>query len=143
MRIHLFEFEDQSWFPNDIRESMTDFLRYFLKATHFYQPIALMIAEVLKQTGENTIIDLGSGGGGAIETVHIYLKRYSSLQIKILLTDKFPNISAFEYLENKTKGEIGYSPLSIDATNVPKPLKGFRSMYSTAHHFKPDVLKQI
>ena len=63
MRLHLFEFEDQPWFPDVIRVGGTDYLRYLLIATKVYQPCIQLLNDVLSQTGVNKLVDLCSGGG--------------------------------------------------------------------------------
>jgi hypothetical protein len=140
---HIFEFEDLDWFPGTIRESMTDYLRYLITKVNFYQPIIPLIIEGLNQTNSNQIIDLCSGGGGAIEQIQNNLLQQSNSVIKIILTDKYPNISAFEFLSVKTKGGISFSDISIDAANVPATLKGFRTIFSGFHHFNHHFAKSV
>ena len=40
MRLHLFEFEDQKWFPSVIRSGGTDSLKLILKKFGIYTPVA-------------------------------------------------------------------------------------------------------
>ena len=143
MRVQLFEFEDLSWFPDVIRTGGTDFLRYFLISSELYKPIIPLINQALKDTNETKMIDLCSGGGGYIEQVYDELNKISGRKISITLTDKFPNIKAYEFLKEKTKDGINFVADSTDAANVPKELKGFRTMFSAVHHFHPDQVKTI
>src|SRR6185369_10320553 len=99
MRLQLFEFEDLTWFPNSVREGGTDYLRYLLEATAFYRPIIPLISETLQKINENRIVDLCSGGGGAIKQVYDGL---SPDGIEIRLSDKYPNHEAYSYLSQKT-----------------------------------------
>src|SRR5215510_1546287 len=101
MRLHLFEFEDQSWFPDVIRSGGTDYLRYLLIATEVYKPCIMLLNEVLKQTHEQKIVDLCSGGGGYIEQVYHEFNKAGRSDISFTLTDKFPNIEAYEHLQKK------------------------------------------
>jgi hypothetical protein len=140
---YLFEFEDLKWFPDTIRESMTDYLRYVLSATNFYQPIIPLVIESLKQTNSNQIIDLCSGGGGVIENFQKSLNQQSDTKVKIVLTDKYPNRNAFELLSLNTKGDISFSETSVDAANVPSSLKGFRTIFSGFHHFDEPFAKSV
>jgi len=132
---HIFEFEDLAWFPHTIRESMTDYLRYLITGLNFYQPIIPLIIEGLTRTNSNQIVDLCSGGGGAIEQIQQNIEKQSDIDLKILLTDKFPNKNAFVFLSDKTKGSISFSDTSVDASQVPSNLKGFRTIFSGFHHF--------
>jgi len=143
LRNLVFEFEDLSWFPNVIRESMTDYLRYLITRVNFYQPVIPLIAEGVNQTHASRIIDLCSGGGGAIEQIQRNLHQKSNLEIEIILTDKYPNRSAFEYLSAKTNGSISFSDALVDAANVPKSLDGFRTIFSGFHHFDPLMAKMV
>jgi len=143
MRIHLFEFEDLSWFPNVIRVGGTDYLRYLLIATDVYKPVIPLILEALSYTRETTIIDLCSGGGGYIEQLFNWLPKNSKSKISIILTDKFPNYQAYSFIKTNTNGLIDFANCSVDAASVPKALKGFRVMFSAIHHFKPEQVKNI
>lgn len=138
----LFEFEDQKWFPDVIRSGMTDYLRYLLTALNFYKPVSPLIVEVMSKTNSTTLIDLCSGGGGPIEQVYTNLKDQSG-DIRVVVTDKFPNIEAYRFLERKSGGRISYSEKSVDASAVPTELKGVRTIFSGFHHFDPDFAKSV
>src|SRR5206468_3149970 len=71
------------------------------------------------------------------------LKHQTNNKIKIILTDKYPNVHAFELLSSKTNGAISYSQTSVDAANVPGSLKGFRTMFSAFHHFGRQLGKSV
>jgi len=143
MRIHLFEFEDLPWFPDVIRVGGTDYLRYLLIATDVYKPLIPLISESLSRTNETAIIDLCSGGGGYIEQLFKSLSENSTKKISIILTDKFPNYEAYNVIKANTAGQVDFVSYSVDATNVPSDLKGFRVMFSAIHHFQPEQVKDI
>ena len=98
--------------------------------------------EVLDQTGETQVIDLGSGGGGPVLQVQQNLNLHNK-PITFILTDKFPNPDAWRYLQEKTKGQVSFYPDSVDAENVPAGLNGVRTLFSAAHHFRPEQIKAI
>lgn len=143
LRDYLFEFEDLAWFPNTIRESMTDYLRFLITKVDFYRPVVPLLIEGMKSSNTNQIIDLCSGGGGAIEQVRIELNAQSGSDVKIILTDKYPNTSAYLYLSAKTKGGISFIDTSVDAADVPESLKGFRTIFSGFHHFNRTTAKSV
>lgn len=122
---------------------MTDYLRYVLTAIRFYKPITPLIIETLTSTQSNQIIDLCSGAGGAIEQIMDNLNQSNHGEIKIMLTDKFPNLNAFHFLANKTNNQISFSERSIDAANVPLELTGIRTIFSGFHHFDERSAKSI
>jgi hypothetical protein len=143
MRLHLFEFEDFAWFPDVIRTGGTDYLRYFLIRTALYQPAISLINQTLSTTGEHTIIDLCSGGGGYTEQVCEGLTALGNTSFTITLTDKYPNQKAFEYLKEKSNGRIDYCDFPVDVFRVPEALKGLRVLFSAVHHFRPAQVKEI
>lgn len=140
-RVHLFEFEDQKWFPGFLRDYGTDFLQFLSNKTKLYKPVVPVIERGLRESGTNDIVDLGSGGGGGLLWLNSELKK-TNPNLKILLTDFYPNIKAFEFTKRQADN-FEYISTSIDARKVPESLKGFRTQFLSLHHFKPHDAKQI
>lgn len=134
-RIHFFEFGDLQWFPTFIRNYMTDFLQFLSNKTKMYKPVIPILIKGLELTKTNQIIDLASGGGGGWIWLHSELQKEIP-DLKITLTDYFPNTSAFEYTKQQIDN-LEYSLSSIDARNVPEDLIGLRTQFLSLHHFKP------
>ncbi len=139
--IHLFEFEDQSWFPSFLRNYGTDFLQFLSNKTKMNQPVISIIEKGLSKSNSATIIDLGSGGGGGLIWLNSELRKINP-NLKIILTDYFPNTSAFEYTQ-KQAGNFEFINESVDARNVPSHLVGLRTQFLSLHHFNPVDAKQI
>lgn len=139
----LFEFEDLDWFPATIREGMTDYLRYMLTIMNFYEPVTALLVDGLAQTNSDRIVDLCSGGGGAIEQVKKSIRQQSKQEVLVTLTDKFPNEYAFEFLSGKTNGSISFLKIPVDACNVPAGLRGFRTIFSGFHHFDETLARAV
>ena len=55
-----------------------------------------------------------------------------------MLTDKYPNLRAFEKATAASPERIAFYPDSVDAMKVPGELHGFRTMFSSFHHFPPE-----
>lgn len=140
-RIHLFEFEDQQWFPSFLRDYGTDFLQFLSNKTKMYKPVISVIEKGLEKSKTDQIIDLASGGGGGLIWLNEELKK-TNPNLKIILTDFFPNISAFEYTK-KQSDNFEYIKEPVDARDVPKELKGLRTQFLSFHHFKPKDARQI
>lgn len=140
-RIHLFEFEDQKWFPTILRNYGTDFLQFLSNKTKMYKPIIPIIEKGLQKSKTNQIVDLCSGGGGGLIWLNTELKK-NSPDLKIILTDIYPNIPAFK-LTKKKADNFEFIEKPIDARNVPTELKGLRTQFLSLHHFKPTDAKQI
>ena len=51
-RIHLFEFEDQKWFPSFLRNYLTDFLQFLSNKTKLYKPIIPFLEEAIKEMND-------------------------------------------------------------------------------------------
>ena len=140
-RIHLFEFEDLKWFPSFLRNYGTDFLQFLSNKTKMYKPIIPVIKKGLEKSETNQIIDLGSGGGGGLIWLNSELKNDIS-NLKIILTDYYPNISAFKFTK-KQADNFEYVEKSVDARDVPTDLNGLRTQFLSLHHFRPDDAKLI
>ncbi len=140
-RIHLFEFEDLHWFPSFLRNYMTDFLQFLTNKTKLFKAIIPILEKGIDKSEGNQIIDLGSGGGGGLLWISSELQK-SNPDLKIVLTDLYPNISAFEYTKQHGKN-FGYIADPIDARKIPKELKGLRTQFLSLHHFKLDEVKEF
>lgn len=140
-RRHLFELEDQQWFPSFIRNFGTDFLQFISNKADFYQAVVPIIKKGIEESGSETVIDLASGGGGGWQRLSEHLKP-SFPDLKIILTDYFPNISAFQEMQ-KRDAIFQYETVSVNALDVPPTLQGFRTQFLSFHHFKEAEALQI
>ena len=64
-RFHLFEWEDQTFFPVSIRNALTQYLYMVWTVGQFYRGTLPVLNNVIEHTGRTQIYDLCSGGGGA------------------------------------------------------------------------------
>ena len=62
--------------------------------------------------------------------------------LRIWLTDKYPNLRALENA-GAFENRITYYPDSVDAMKVPSELKGFRTMFTSFHHFSPEEARVV
>lgn len=100
-----------------------------------YKPIVPILEKALCTIESNTMIDLGSGGGGGLLWLNAELRK-NNPALKIVLTDYFPNKEAFEYTR-KQADNFSYRQESVDARDVPQELNGLRTQFLSFHHFKP------
>lgn len=142
-RMQAIEFEDYAWFPGQWRNFMTDFFHFQMKTFNLYRPAAGILARALRQTGRSRIVDLCSGGSGPLALVQSQLKRDHGLDVPVRLTDKYPNLPAFEKIVTEAEGEITFSRESVDATNAPASPEDFRTIFSAFHHFPPHLAQGI
>ncbi len=141
-RLHLFELEDQDWFPSSFRSLITDFLQHQLVTWNIYSAIVPIIEKVLQKTNSHQIIDLCSGSGGELLQIQKTLLEKEHHAVSALLTDKYPNLPAFKRISQLSE-QINYIDKPIDATDVPENLTGFRTIFTAFHHFKPELAKKI
>jgi hypothetical protein len=143
-----FEFHDQKWFPKSLRDGVTDALQFILSLGGIYRPIVPILNKAVEACGTERIVDLCSGGGGPWLWLHRLLRmgdgqNGSGQKIKICLTDKYPNIAAFENARRKTGGQVAFYPGFVDASSLPRDLAGFRTLFTSFHHFAPDEAVSI
>lgn len=141
-RIHAFEWEDLSWFPTAWRDYGTDYLRFISTKFNVYKSILPHLNDLLKSANHPSWVDLASGGGsGLIPLVRELKKEFPDL--KLVLTDLYPNLAAFERLKIQSSC-IDYESDSVSAFQVvPKYEGSVRTIFGAFHHFKPDQAKRI
>ncbi|WP_373520820.1 hypothetical protein [Aquiflexum sp.] len=143
-RIHLFEFEDQAWFPDWIRVLMTRYIMTFHKLLGTADLIFPLVKKGLQHADATVILDLCSGSGGPMVDVTRSLKKSTEHEdLKLILSDLYPNQPAAEQFNNLKNRDIEYITTPLDASNVSKDLKALRTMVSSLHHMKPSVARQI
>ena len=141
-RIHLVEFEDLNWFPKTIRNYMTDFLQFVANKFDFYKTITPILKKGVDASGTNQIIDLASGGGGGWLKLSEHISEEMP-NVKVRLTDFYPNVIAFKRTQTKNPDVFTYEETSVNALNVPIELKGLRTQFLSLHHFRPEDAQQI
>lgn len=142
-RLPLFEIHDQAWFPSLLRDQTTDALQIILNIGSLYGPIVHQLSRALRETGTVQILDLCSGAGGPWLTLAKTLEQKEGLTLDIRLTDKYPNIKAFDSAEPRGRNGVRFHSIPVDATQIPDELDGFRTIFSSFHHFKPREARAI
>jgi hypothetical protein len=149
-RVQFIELHEQPWFPSSLRDEITDALQFGLNLSKAYAPIAPLLQGVLDSAGICSVVDMCSGGGGPWVELSRELQSRKrqrdarGLQIShIWLTDKYPNLRALESAGAPSENRITYYPSSVDAMKVPSELKGFRTMFTSFHHFSPEEARAI
>lgn len=141
-RYHLFEFEDLPWFPSRIRDYMTDYLQFVANQFDFYKPVLPVLEKGLRESGAETVIDLASGGGGGLLKLVEHLEA-SFPELRVVLTDRYPNAHAFARTMEKHPATFACEPQPVDARAVPEHLRGLRTQFLSLHHFETDDARRI
>ena len=116
-------------------------LRLLLNSGGHYNSIIPHLREGLEATRTHTIVDLCSGGGGPWFSLARELER-AGLTPEVVLTDLFPNQEAFAAAAAACP-RLRFSRESVDATAIRSDLKGFRTLFTSFHHFRPDTARAI
>lgn len=134
-RLHLFEFEDQQWFPSFLRNYITELLSHQLTSTGTYDPIVPLLEEAIRRAGARRMIDLCSGSGAT--TLHVFrqVRERFAGDLELLLTDKYPNILRLRQLVEQHEN-CAFAEGSVDAV-APTHREGFRTLFTSFHHFPP------
>ena len=132
-RRHLVELHELSWCPNVLRDGLTDFLEAWIRTRDIYGPIRPLLFREIHASGAQSVVDICSGAGGP----WLAWKESEKIDLSVTLTDKFPNEAAISRFVKSPVAGLTYFAESVDATNIPERLGGFRTIFSAFHHFGP------
>ena len=141
-RIQFIEIHEQPWFPSFLRDDVTDALQHGLSFLKAYAPIGPMLQSALASSPSRSIVDLCSGGGGPWLDLTRNLIGNGCIN-QICLSDKFPNLRAFQNVRAASGNHITFCTEPVDAMKVPRELAGFRTMFSSYHHFPPEEARAV
>lgn len=144
-RLELFEFEDFEWLPDSIRTGVTNLIKVLHGLVGTTDVLVDLVAKCRKKLKFNQIIDLGSGSGGPMIDVidKINLNTEIDKQIKLLLTDKYPNAKTVRRINDLELPNVEYLKNSVDAFEMKKAPNGLKTMIASFHHMPPDKARQI
>ena len=141
-RRQLLEIADEGWCPALIRDFATDYLEQAITVANAYEPIVERLQKAVKLAQAGRVIDLCSGGGGPWRQMEKSFTKYCP-EVSIYLTDRHPNGGTQRRVQQMTGEIIKFHPDSINALRVPPELRGFRTLFSSFHHFKPAEAQAI
>lgn len=141
-RLQLFEIEDQAWCPASLRDGATDFLQFLLRLTDSYSVAVPRLRAALASCGTSRIIDLAAGGSGPWPRLLPRLL-VEDPQVEVYLTDKFPNHQGFAAFQRQFPDQVRVVSTPVDAQAVPAGLAGFRTLFTSFHHFPPHAAREV
>jgi hypothetical protein len=124
------------------RDLLTDFLSFYATKFKPYKNVAPLLSEALEITGTTRIVDLCSGAGRPLLSLVPMLRRLGVDGLEVTLTDKYPNLEAVDDA-CETGVAVTYLEEPVDAADVPGRLKGFRTLFTSFHHFRPDAARAV
>jgi hypothetical protein len=134
--VRLLELHDRPWFPEFLRREVVDALQMVLEATSAYLPVAPRLREALDRAGARRVLDLFSGAGGPWPSLVRLFEKEGPAPPEVFLTDKYPDTAKSSAAE-PAPNHIHFVSEPVDATEIPEQLAGFRTIFSSFHHFNP------
>jgi len=137
-RWHLFEFQDEPWYPRSFGDAGTAYLAHLSDALGLDAMVAPAVAEALERSGERCIVDMCAGAGGPSPGIARQL-RDQGREVELVLTDIDPNPTLLARHEPGARAH----PEPVDAARVPAQLKGLRTIFNGFHHFDDELALRV
>jgi hypothetical protein len=136
-RMDLHEIHDHERFPKPLRDLVTDALEELWNSSDCYRGVVPRLRKAMENVGTRQVLDLCSGGGGPWLRL---LQRFErdGYPVEVCLTDKFPNGEAFERARHRSGAGLTFSGQPVNAMQIPESVPGFRTIFSSFHHFRPE-----
>ena len=143
-RRQLFEFQDQRWFPDVIREGQVEILSAATRSSGLARALVPAFAETVEQIRPERILDLCSGAGGPVVALTEALEASGRRAPEVLLSDLYPNLDAWQRLRARTPTRVQLEPRPVDATALPPHLDAeLITIVNALHHFPPTTVHAI
>ena len=142
-RLQLVEIHEQPWCPAAVRDGATDCLNIIAIWGMQYKNILPKLRQAFEQSQTRRIIDLCSGGGGPWLQLYRYFDQDSTQPLEIVLTDLYPNLPGMRAAAQRSHGQIRFVETPVDATQLGPQLDGFRTLFTSFHHFPPHIARAI
>jgi hypothetical protein len=139
-RRHLIEIHEQRWCPRSLRDGVTDAIAFFTSVGRPFDAVKQLLFEAIHKSGTDQVVDLCSGAGGPWLDLAGEL---AGSRVEVVLTDLHPNAEAFRRACRIGTGRIRAHPDPVDARAVPAGLAGFRTLFTSFHHFPPDEARAV
>jgi hypothetical protein len=137
------EIHEQTWFPDFLRDGVTDGLQAVLNFGGVYRTIVGRLNQAIHESRASRVVDLCSGGGGPWPWLYAHIRDRAGEQVEVVLTDKFPNLAAFKRAFAQTRGRVEFLAEAVDANNPRSELHGFRTLFGSFHHLGPRQAQAI
>lgn len=157
-RIQCFEFGDQPWLRGWFREAYVDGMNFAMRFGSRYRNVCVPFAEWVRRAVKGAaphanaerseaptdVLDVGSGGGGSIDTlISTALQRGEQLP-KIVLSDAHPNVAHYRELVRRHGPErVGYLPTPTPAVDPAARAFRLRSFCTVFHHFNRATARRV
>ncbi|HEX6835212.1 MAG TPA: hypothetical protein VF334_01500 [Polyangia bacterium] len=143
-RLHLFEFNDSSWAPRAIRDTIVESLSRTLSWGHLLSGLVAPFEEFVARAGVDEVLDVCAGAAGPARILVAEMRRHGRTPPRFVLTDLQPQLDAWEAARAQFP-EIDFVPEPVDATAIPRAIAGGRArvIINAFHHFPPALARSI
>jgi len=115
-RTQLFEFNDQDWVPESLRDTIVETLSRSLDWGGFLTPLAPVIDEFLSAAGTKAVLDLCAGAGGPALILSQEAERLGLDAPQYLMTDLYPRVPLWTEARRRCPQSIDFIEDPVDAT---------------------------
>jgi hypothetical protein len=144
-RVQLFEFNDASWAPRPLRDTIVESLSRTLAWGHFLAGLVAPFEQFVARAGVREVLDICAGAGGPARILVDEIRRAGRTPPRFVLTDLHPQLDAWERARFAFPHDVGFIATPVDATCIPAALGDGRArvIINAFHHFPPEVARGI
>lgn len=142
-RLQLFEFNDASWAPAVLRDTIVEALSRAIRWGGLMNGLVAPLARCLEAAGTSKVLDLCAGAGGPAAVLSEAMAKRGH-DAHFLMSDLFPANAEWEALCAGHPERLGFVAEPVDATNISPSLGAgrVRVIINALHHFPPELARQ-
>ncbi|KAK0708084.1 hypothetical protein B0H67DRAFT_671790 [Lasiosphaeris hirsuta] len=166
-RMHLFEIDDQTWFPSFLRARVqaaltiawTTHVPFIQKSSPAHLVAHILSTNLATTVRDYVFIDFCAGGGGPTPSIEKALNQtistgpppVATIPVRFVLTDLHPHVDAWKRAASQS-ANLSFIRTSVDAADAPADLVGqykaegkkvFRLFNLAFHHFDDPLARAI
>jgi hypothetical protein len=144
-RLHLFEFNDSTWAPRALRDTIVESLSRTLAWGHLLRGLIAPFEEFIARAGVDEVLDVCAGAAGPARILVDEIKSAGRKPPRFILSDLSPQVDAWQAASAQFPDEIRFIPEPVDATAIPRAIAGGRAriIINSFHHFSPALAQSI
>ncbi len=144
-RLQLFEFNDSSWAPRALRDTIVESLSRTLAWGHLLRGLVAPFEQFVREAGVSEVLDVCAGAGGPARILVDEIRRAGRTPPRFVLTDLNPQVEAWAAARDAFPDDIQFIPRAIDATAIPVDVARGRArvIVNAFHHFPPALARSI
>jgi hypothetical protein len=144
-RIQAFEFNDRSWAPAALRDTIIESLSRSLEWGGMLRGLVPPFRRFLERSGATEVLDLCAGAAGPARILAREIARAGEAPPRFVLTDLYPRVDVWRDAAREHAGVVDFVPEPVDATNIPEAIAGGRArvIINAFHHFPPALAQAM